>query len=403
MSAGRCIVLVMDSLGIGAAPDAAGYGDDGADTLGHIVAETRDLRLPVLAGLGLARAAEAARGQPLAHDIGDVNDNAAWAHALPVGRPKGSTGGHWEIAGLPVHEDWGYFGRDKTDPYPGGLLDALAEQAGIDGFITVGRASGTTVIAEHGEAHVQSGHPIVYTSADSVLQIAAHEHVFGLARLYAVCEAARALCDAHRIARVIARPFVGEGSSDFMRTDNRRDFAMPPSGPTLLERFQAHRVPVITFGKIGDLFAHRGIDTQYPATGQAQVFDALADTLANRPEPGFLFANFCDFDSKYGHRRDVAGYADELVAFDAALGRFLAELAPNDRLIITADHGNDPTAPGSDHTRECVPVLLHGAGVPPGDHGQRETFADVGATAAAFFDLPATGLAGRPITYETNP
>ncbi len=402
MSAGRCIVLVMDSLGIGAAPDAAGYGDDGADTLGHIVAETRDLRLPVLAGLGLARAAEAARGQPLAHDIGDVNDNAAWAHALPVGRPKGSTGGHWEIAGLPAHEDWGYFGRDSADPYPTGLLEALAEQAGIDGVITVGRASGTAVIAEHGEAHVQSGRPIVYTSADSVLQIAAHERVFGLARLYAVCEAARTLCDAHRIARVIARPFVGEGAGDFRRTDNRRDFAMPPSAATLLDRLQAHGVPVITFGKIGDLFAHRGIDTQHPATGQEQVFDALADTLANRPEPGFLFANFCDFDSKYGHRRDVAGYAGELVAFDARLGRFLAELSPNDRLIITADHGNDPTAPGSDHTRECVPVLLHGAGVSPGNHGRRDSFADVGATVAAFFDLPATGLTGRPITYETD-
>ena len=392
---GRCILLVMDSVGIGAAPDAGRYGDDGADTLGHIVAATPTLALSNLAALGLGEAANEARGQALPHGIGQTAETAAWAHALPQGAPKGSTGGHWEIAGVPVERDWGYFGEDPDAPYPSALLDTLIAEAGLPGLIVVGRASGTAVIAEHGAAHCDTGRPIVYTSADSVLQIAAHERHFGLERLYGVCEIARRLCDDHRIARVIARPFVGAGPADFQRTDNRRDFAIPPSAPTLLDALRDHGIRVTTFGKIGDLFAHRGIDTQYPATGLNAVFDNLEGALAGGHGSGLFFANFCDFDSKYGHRCDVAGYADELARFDRRLGTFIHELSPADLLIVTADHGNDPTAPGSDHTRETVPVLLRGPGVVPGSHGRRASFCDIGATAAAFFGL--TGLRGQPI------
>ena len=385
----------MDSVGIGAAPDAVRYGDAAADTLGHIVAATPGLALANLAALGLGEAAAEARHGALDHVIGQPGPTAAWAHALPQGAPKGSTGGHWEIAGVPVEQDWGYFGADPAAPYPAGLLEALVAEAGLSGLICLGRASGTAVIAEHGATHCETGRPIIYTSADSVLQIAAHERYFGLERLYAICEIARRLCDARRIARVIARPFVGEAPADFQRTDNRRDFAIPPSAPTLLERLQEQGIGVTTFGKIGDLFAHRGIDRQYPATGLDAVFDNLERALAGDNGAGFFFANFCDFDSKYGHRRDVAGYAGELARFDARLGAFLGRLAPEDLLIVTADHGNDPTAPGSDHTREMVPVLLRGRHVLPGSHGRRASFCDIGATVAAFFGL--AGLRGRPI------
>lgn len=409
MPAARVVILVMDSVGIGAAPDAADYGDSGADTLGHIVeaaatghAESPGeragaLRLPNLAAMGLADAARAARGTPLAAQLGaDTDQLAAWGFATPVGAPKGSTGGHWEIAGLPVQADWGYFAGDADWPYPEALLGALIERCGLPGVIPVGRASGTDVIARHGEYHIATGQPIVYTSADSVFQIAAHESAFGLERLYEVCRVARDLCDSYRIARVIARPFAGETPADFRRTEARRDFAIPPHGPTLLDALHEAGVTVTTIGKIGDLFAHRGIHHEYPITELDGVFDRTLARLRQAHGPELIFANFCDFDSKYGHRRDVSGYARELARFDRRLADVRDALAPGDLLIVTADHGNDPTFPGSDHTREYIPVLLAGAGF-GGPLGERASFADIGATAACWLGIAWRG-AGTAIS-----
>ncbi|HET7314912.1 phosphopentomutase [Salinisphaera sp.] len=410
----RAIILVMDSVGIGEAHDASRYADTGADTLGHIVeaaaagrADRPGLRqgpleLPNLAALGLAACARASRGAPLASNLGaEAGPHAAYGYAAPASAPKGSTGGHWEIAGLPIARDWGYFGRDPQQPYPAGLLDRLIDSCGLAGVIEVGRASGTEVIARHGEAHRQSGRPIVYTSADSVLQIAAHEAAFGLDRLFEVCRVARGLCDEYRIARVIARPFVGESAEDFTRTENRRDFAMPPHEQTLLDRFYQAGTQVITIGKIGDLFAHRGISQEYPVTELDAVFDQTLASLHEPDRPTLIFVNFCDFDSKYGHRRDVIGYAHELERFDRRLPEVRAALADGDLLIVTADHGNDPTFSGSDHTREYVPVLMAGAGITGGDFGRRATFADIGATAARYLGLAESG-AGQPIAVESK-
>lgn len=414
MTAARVIILVMDSVGIGAAHDAARYDDAGADTLGHIVeeaaagrADQRGLRqgllaLPNLAGLGLAACVQACRGAPLASNLGaEVGPSASYGYAAPASAPKGSTGGHWEIAGLPTIRDWGYFGLDPEQPYPAGLLDQLIDACALPGVIEVGRASGTEVIARHGEAHMRSGQPIVYTSADSVLQVAAHETCFGLDRLFEVCRVARDLCDAHRIARVIARPFVGESADDFSRTENRRDFAMPPHEQTLLDRLHQAGRQVITIGKIGDLFAHRGISREYSVTELNAVFDQTLASMSECTDRSLLFVNFCDFDSKYGHRRDVTGYAHELERFDQRLPEVLVALTDDDLLIVTADHGNDPTFRGSDHTREYVPVLITGAGIAGGDFGRRATFADVGATAAQHLGLAEWG-AGQPIAVESS-
>lgn len=409
MKTARVVILVMDSVGIGQAHDAAAYDDAGSDTLGHIVeaaaagradgaGRSGALRLPNLDALGLGAAATASRGAPLATPLGsDGPAQGAHAYAAPASTPKGSTGGHWEIAGLKTTTDWGYFGADPAQPYPAELLDRLVSECGLPGVIVVGRASGTAVIAEHGEAHRQSGCPIVYTSADSVLQIAAHEADFGLERLYEICEVARRLCDEYRIARVIARPFVGRTPADFTRTDHRRDFAMPPHEATLLDALSESGVDVITIGKIGDLFAHRGITTEYPVTELDRVFDQTVACLQEHSGPALIFVNFCDFDSKYGHRRDVVGYARELERFDRRLPEVLAVLGEGDLLVVTADHGNDPTFRGSDHTREYVPVLLAGAGVLPTDQGRRSSFADVGATAARHL-----GLADWPVGVPLN-
>lgn len=410
----RAIILVMDSVGIGEAHDASRYDDQGADTLGHIVAAAAagradrpgvrhgPLKLPNLAGLGLAECARASRGAPLASNLGaEPAPYASYCYAAPASAPKGSTGGHWEIAGLPTMRDWGYFGRDPERPYPPDLLGQLIDDAALPGVIEVGRASGTEVIACHGEAHRRTGQPIVYTSADSVLQIAAHETSFGLDRLFDVCRAARDLCDEYRIARVIARPFVGDSPENFSRTDNRRDFAMPPHDQTLLDRLRQSGTQVTTIGKIGDLFAHRGISREYPVTELDAVFDQTLASLHEHSGPSLIFANFCDFDSKYGHRRDVAGYANELERFDRRLPEVLAALADKDLLIVTADHGNDPTFRGSDHTREYVPVLITGGGIGGGDSGRRSSFADIGATAARHLGLAEPG-AGQPTAIESN-
>jgi phosphopentomutase len=399
----RAFILVLDSVGIGAAPDAAQYGDEGADTVGHIAkrcAEGRadkadragPLHLPHLVGLGLAEACRLATGRvpPGLNRAGARRGR--YGCAAETSKGKDTPSGHWELAGVPVARDWGYFPR-QVPCFPTELIERLCVEAEIPGVLGERHASGTDIIRELGTEHMRSGKPICYTSADSVFQIAAHEETFGLERLYAVCAVARRLVDPFNVGRVIARPFVGNSSADFQRTGNRRDYAVPPPRPTLLDLATAAGRDVVSFGKIADIFAHCGTGRVVKANGNAALFDCLIATREGLADGGLLFANFIDFDSIYGHRRDTAGYAAALEAFDARLPELEAGLHPGDLVIITADHGCDPTWHGTDHTRELVPVLAFGPGITPGPIGWRTTFADVGATAALHLgiDPPAAG------------
>jgi phosphopentomutase len=387
----RALILVLDSVGIGGAPDAADYGDHGADTIGHIVEacqslERGPLRLPVLGRLGLGLACELATGRCPAGLEPEGEPAALYGCAAERSKGKDTPSGHWEIAGLPVPFDWGYF--PKTQPaFPPELTAAFCAHAGLPGILGDCHASGTAIIADLGEEHIRTGKPILYTSADSVLQIAAHEEAFGLARLYEVCAIARRLIDPLNIGRVIARPFIGSSSADFRRTAGRRDFATPPPSPTLLDCASMAGRDVVSVGKIADIFAHSGTGRVLKADGNNALFDATLNGLAGLADGGLLMANFVDFDMLYGHRRDVAGYAAALEAFDSRLPELLQCLAPGDLLVITADHGCDPTWEGTDHTREQVPVLATGPGLGRGSIGRRSTYADVAAACAAHLNL----------------
>ncbi|MET3996561.1 phosphopentomutase [Bradyrhizobium sp. S3.9.2] len=282
--------------------------------------------------------------------------------------------------------DWGYF--PKTVPcFPGDLVQRLCAEAGLPGILGNRHASGTQIIAELGEHHMQSGEPICYTSADSVFQIAAHENAFGVQRLYDVCQAARRLVDPLNIGRVIARPFVGSSSTSFRRTGHRRDYSVPPPQHTILDIAESDCRDIVSIGKIDDIFAHRGTGRNLRGDGNDALFDATLDGLDGLAEGGLLFANFVDFDTTYGHRRDVAGYAAALEAFDARLPQLLDRLRSDDLLIITADHGCDPTWTGTDHTREQVPILVANAKRSQ-QIGRRSSFADIGATVARHLELP---------------
>ncbi|MGI9260976.1 MAG: phosphopentomutase, partial [Woeseiaceae bacterium] len=309
---GRAIILVMDSFGIGATDDAARFGDVGANTLGSIARERaaagKPLKLPNLTRLGLMRAAEESCGDRPAGSGAIDEVIGAYGFAEELSSGKDTPSGHWEIAGVPVLFDWGYFeARDHTFPLP--LLDKLIHRAKLPGVLGNCHASGTEIIAELGETHMETGKPIVYTSADSVFQIACHEESFGLDRLYDLCEIARELVDEYNVGRVIARPFIGTNSSDFERTGNRRDLTTPPPSPTLLDHLVASGGEVISVGKIADIYAHQGISRKIKATGNAALFDATLDALADSPDRSIVFTNFVDFDMLYGHRRDVDGYA----------------------------------------------------------------------------------------------
>jgi phosphopentomutase len=400
----RAVILVLDSFGIGAAGDAERFGDAGADTLGHIAAHcaraaaagtrARPLTLPNLTRMGLMHAARESTGRYPEGCDADVELTGAYGYAREISSGKDTPSGHWEIAGVPVLFEWGYF-RDRTNTFPAALLDRLVELARLPGVLGNCHASGTEIIARLGEEHVRTGRPIVYTSADSVFQIACHEGSFGLQRLYEVCEIARGLVDDYRIGRVIARPFIGRSSRDFQRTGNRRDYTTPPPSATLLDELVARGGRVVSIGKIGDIFAHQGITEHIKATGNAALFDATLTAVGSAPDRTIVFTNFVDFDMLYGHRRDVDGYATALEYFDGRLPELLARLGPDDLLVLCADHGCDPTCPGSDHTREHIPVLVRGGGVPAGSLGRRETFADIGQTLAAYFGLP-------PMQYGTS-
>ncbi len=393
----RGVLIVMDSVGIGGAPDAAAYGDAGADTLGHIAeacatgradqGRSGPLRLPVMDGLGLGAAAQLATGRL---PPGLSAAPCGWFGAgVEASRGKDTQSGHWELAGAPVDFDWGYFPRAEPC-FPAELIAALVAEAGLPGVLGQRHASGADILVDLGAEHVATGRPIVYTSADSVFQIAAHEQVFGLERLYAVCAIARRLLDPLNIGRVIARPFTG-AEGGYVRTPNRRDYAIPPHVPTLLDRAAEAGRRVIGVGKIGDIFAHRGLSEVRKGPDDAALAERLVDALGDAPDGALIVANFVEFDSLWGHRRDVAGYARALEWFDGQMARFLAALRAGDLLILTADHGNDPTWAGSDHTREMIPIL--GAGPALGARALgRRAFADVGASLAAHLGLPPGDL-----------
>jgi phosphopentomutase len=377
----RAFLFVLDSLGIGGAPDADRFGDKGSNTLGHIAAHVT-LSLPYLASLGLGHAAKAASGHlPRGFDAGAVL-KGQWGYGVEVSNGKDTPSGHWEIAGVPVTFDWGYF--PKTIPcFPKTLTDALIARAELPGLIGNKHASGTDIIAEFGEEHMETSKPIIYTSADSVIQIAAHEETFGLDRLYEVCQVARDLSYDLNIGRVIARPFVGADARDFTRTGNRKDYSILPPAPTLLDRLSAAGREVISIGKIGDIYAHSGTGTEIKAVGNDALFEATLKAMPELEEGGLLVTNFVDFDMLYGHRRDPKGYGAALEAFDAQLPQALERLQSGDLLIITADHGCDPTWRGSDHTRECVPILSFTPDLVPGSFGRRDSFGDIGQTIAS--------------------
>ncbi|EDM69098.1 phosphopentomutase [Moritella sp. PE36] len=393
----RTIILMLDSLGIGASADADKFGDVGSNTFGHIAqwcAEGKandgregPLHIPNLTKLGLAHACADSVGSFPAGLDESAEVIGAYGYAQEISSGKDTPSGHWEIAGVPVLFDWGYF-SDKENSFPQELLDQLVEQADLPGYLGNCHSSGTEILDLLGAEHMASGKPIFYTSADSVFQIACHEESFGLERLLKLCELARELLEPYNIGRVIARPFIGNDKSDFARTGNRRDYSVLPPAPTLLDRMAESGGEVVSVGKIADIYAHQGITKKVKATGLEALFDLTLEQVKQAGDQTIVFTNFVDFDSSWGHRRDVAGYARGLEYFDTRLPELLAILDEGDVLVLTADHGCDPTAPGTDHTREHIPVIFYGQNVPKGPLGLRETFADIGQSIAAYHGLP---------------
>ena len=390
----RSIILVLDSLGLGSTKDSHLYGDTGADTLGHII-ESCDsnsannserngpLVIPNLIRWGLGEAAIASRKKPL--PISRVEPQGAFGYAKEVSAGKDTPSGHWEICGLPVPFEWGTFPKTENC-FPESLLLSLIKEGKIDGTLANKHASGTQVIEEFGQEHIDSGFPICYTSADSVFQIAAHEEHFGLDRLYELCTIAKRLVDPLEITRVIARPFTGNSKDGFERTANRKDLTTPPNGPTLLDNIQDGGGDVISVGKIGDIFSNQGVSYTVKAANNMGLVDQLLSEMKKVNE-GLIFVNLVDFDTKFGHRRDVAGYALALEQFDARIPEIEAQLTSNDLVLITADHGCDPTWPGNDHTREHVPVVFYGQSIKNNNLGERESFCDMGQTIAQHLEI----------------
>ena len=397
---GRAIIIVLDSVGCGGASDAAAYGDEGSDTLGHIARSCAEgkgdraglragpLRLPALDALGLGLAMRASTGVT-PPGFACPPPRGQWGYGVETSKGKDTPSGHWEIAGTPVDFAWGYFPR-TIPAFPQSLTAALIAEAGLPGLLGNRHASGTAIICELGEEHVRTLKPICYTSADSVFQIAAHEEAFGLERLYEVCRIARRLCDPLAIGRVIARPFVGRTAADFARTSHRKDFSIPPLPGNLLERAADAGREIVSIGKIGDIFAHRYSGREVKGKNNDENVNLTLAALRETADGGLIFVNLVDFDSEYGHRRDVAGYAACLEAFDARLPEITAKMRTDDFCVLTADHGNDPTWRGTDHTREHVPILTFGASTPAGPIGARSTLADIASTVARKLGLAPT-------------
>ena len=383
----KAVLIILDSVGIGSAPDAAEYGDAGASTLPHLAAAAGGVQLPTMQKMGLGnvpallhhRPAEKIEGVPP-----EAKPIASYGAMREMSDGKDTITGHWEIAGLEV--DPGFYGFPPANSFPPDLIAAFEKETGRK-LIGNKAASGTAIIDELGEEHVKTGALICYTSADSVFQIAAHEEVVPVPELYRYCEIARRLCDPLRVGRVIARPFVGKPGA-FKRTENRKDFAYLPSEPTILERLVAKNVPVYAVGKIEDIYCHRGI-TESIHTGNNADSQALVEKWTKEKTDGLIIANFIDYDMVYGHRRDAKGYAKSLELTDQWLAKYLPLLKEGDMLILTADHGNDPTFKGTDHTREYVPLLVYRPGEPAENLGIRRGFYDIAQSLAQFFSIPA--------------
>lgn len=377
----RVFVLVLDSLGVGALPDAARFGDEGAHTLDHLVQAAGGLNVPHLVELGLGHV-------PGVSSLPRVEaPRGAFGRMTERSPGKDTPTGHWEMMGCVLEHSFPVY----PDGFPAEILEPFVARTGVPGVLCNAPASGTEVIERLGVEHLATGAPIVYTSADSVFQIAAHEEAFGLERLYEVCAVAREILDPYGVGRVIARPFVGEPGS-FQRTYNRRDYSMEPPRETALDRISAAGIPVVAVGKIEDIFAGRGVTSSLHSEGNHDGMRRTAQ-VARDLEGGFVFVNLVDFDSLYGHRRDPVGYRRALEEFDADLTLFEKELREDDLLLMSADHGTDPTVTkDTDHTREYVPVLAAGAHVRAGvDLGTRSSFCDLGATVEEALGLPAAG------------
>lgn len=395
----RAFIILLDSFGMGGSSDAAKFGDSGADTLRHIAeycaegkadkvgVRSGPLRLPNLTRLGLNAAAEISSGQPIPGLATDVKIIGAYGCAQEISLGKDTPSGHWEITGVPVLFDWGYFPPDYPS-FPDDLVEEFIARGNLPGVLGNRHASGTEIIAELGEEHQRTGQPIIYTSGDSVFQIAAHEETFGLDKLYKLCLIARELVDEFFVGRVIARPFAGTPGK-YYRTGNRRDYSVPPPEPTLLNKVIDNGGEVIAIGKVSDIFAHQGISKTVKADGNMALFTAFLKEVTVAPNKSLVFVNLVDFDMVFGHRRDVIGYAKALEDFDARLPELEEIMKPDDIAVITADHGCDPTFPGSDHTREHIPVIVFGPKVKPGPLGVRKTFSDIGQSLAAHLGIPA--------------
>ena len=393
----RVILAILDSVGIGGAPDANLYGDTGANTLGHIAEWAADgradrdglrtgpLRLPNLDAMGMGAALQLSTGT-LPPGFSATPRGGRFGVGREVSKGKDTPSGHWEIAGVPVPFDWGYFAESEP-AFPPDLIAEFVQRAGLPGILGDKHASGTDIIAAMGEESIRTGKPICYTSIDSVFQIAAHETAFGLERLYEICRIAFELTAPMMIGRVIARPFLGEDRFSFRRTGNRRDYAIAPPEPTLLDRNLAAGNQTYAIGKISDIYAGQGVSHKLKGTGLEQLFDRTLEAMEMADDRALIMTNFVDFDSEYGHRRDVPGYAAALEYFDSRMPELINKLSPDDLLVLTADHGNDPTWTGTDHTREQVPILLFSPALTAGEIGIRPTFADIGESIARWLGL----------------
>ncbi|MCU7836910.1 MAG: phosphopentomutase [gamma proteobacterium symbiont of Taylorina sp.] len=402
----RTIILLLDSVAIGASKDAdkfigtladgSQFNDVGSNTLGHIAQQCVEgkaengrsglLNIPNLNLLGYGRACAESSGH-FPHGLDEsVEPIAAYGYAKEISTGKDTPSGHWEITGAPVLYEWGYF-HNKQNSFPAELLDNIVEQASLPGYLGNCHASGTTILAQLGDEHIKTGKPIFYTSMDSVFQIACHEDSFGLQKLYKLCTLTRELLEDYNIGRVIARPFIGTDSSSYVRTGNRHDYSILPPAPTLLDRMKDSGGQVISIGKISDIFAQQGITKAIWPIGLKELFDSSLEELKLAGDQAIIFTNFVNFDADFGHRRDVSGYASALEYFDTRLPEILELMKQDDLLVLTADHGCDPTWKGTDHTREHIPVIFYGKSIQPGSIGLRETFADIGQSIAAFHGL----------------